>query len=303
VSASDCHQPAVPRGERAGITLVELLVVMAVIGLLVGLILPAVQKVREAASRTSCRNNLKQVGLALHQYTDTARVFPPGMSYRDGKDPYPFLGWHARILPYIEQDGLWRETVAAFAADRDFLHVPPHVAAGKIVSAYGCPSDSRTSRPNIFRRGTTSYVGVEGLSQFERTGILHLDSRTAPADVSDGLSYTLLVGERPPSADDEFGWWYAGWGQGKNGSAEMLLGVREVRTFLPYVTQCIRGPYEFRPGRISDPCDALHFWSVHPGGAHFLIADGSVQFLRYSAAPLMPALASRSGGETVPVPD
>lgn len=291
------------RRSRPAFTLVELLVVVGIVGLLIGLLLPAVQKVRDAANRVSCGNNLKQLGLALQNYHDTHRHFPPGMSYAGGRDPRPFLSWHARLLPYLGQEALWQSTEAAFARDRDFLHVPPHVVGTVPVPAFACPSDSRTRRPSRSGRGMTSYLGVEGLSQQSRTGILHLDSQVSLAGVTDGAGNTLLVGERPPSSDEVLGWWYAGWGQNQNGSAEMILGVREIRTFLGYITECVRGPYKFQPGSVGNPCSALHFWSLHSGGAMFLFADGSVRLLRYSAEPLMPALASRAGGESDFVPD
>jgi prepilin-type processing-associated H-X9-DG protein len=124
------------------------------------------------------------------------------------------------------------------------------------------------------------------------------------ADISDGTSQTLFAGERPPSADFQFGWWYAGAGQLFTGSADMVLGVHE-RNVLPlsigYAYGCPPGPYSFGPGRMSNQCDMFHFWSPHNGGgANFLFADGSVHFLSYSAAPILPALATRSGGEVIP---
>src|SRR5262245_12913862 len=109
-----------PKSRRVrAFTLVEVLVVLAIVSLLTGLALPAVQKVRDAGYRTVCRNNLRQIGLGLHQYHSDKGAFPPGMSYQDGRDPRPFLSWNARILPYLEQDSLWRQTEVAFARDRN----------------------------------------------------------------------------------------------------------------------------------------------------------------------------------------
>src|SRR5256885_1850840 len=94
-------------GRVLGFTLIELLVVIAIIGVLVGLLLPAVQKVREAANRIKCGNNLHQIGLAAHQYHDTAQSFPAGMRFRNGTDTYAMMSWLTQILPFVEQDSLW----------------------------------------------------------------------------------------------------------------------------------------------------------------------------------------------------
>src|SRR5262249_51159207 len=123
------------------------------------------------------------------------------------------------------------------------------------------------------------------------------------ADIHDGISNTLLAGERPPSADHNLGWWYAGWGQNRDGSAESVLGVNEMNTYSWTQGRCPPGPYEFQPGAVNNMCDAFHFWSLHSGGANFVLCDGSVHFLTYSAAPVMPALATRAGGEVVTIPD
>jgi prepilin-type processing-associated H-X9-DG protein len=90
------------------------------------------------------------------------------------------------------------------------------------------------------------------------------------------------------------------WGQQKDGSLEMIMGVEEVNETLP---GCWAGPHSFGPGNLNDDCGSLHFWSLHEGGSHFLFVDGSKQFLKYRAVDVMPALASRAGGESVPVLD
>lgn len=291
-----------PGSARGGLTLIELLVVVAIVALLLGILLPAVQKVRDAGNRTTCRNHLRQIGIAAHQYHDNHSAFPPGMTYQNGNHPQPFLGWHARLLPFLEQDAIWRAIEAAFRTNRDFLQVPPHIERKAVITVFGCPSDRRAKGPTPFGVGTTSFLGVAGLDQTTLDGIFFVDSRVGTGDIADGLSNTLMVGERPPTGDGELGWWYAGHGQALNGSAEMLLGVREFRSFLPYITECLRGPYRFEAGEIDAVCDAFHFWSPHPGGANFALADGSVRFLRYSADSIMPALASRAGGESEGVP-
>jgi prepilin-type processing-associated H-X9-DG protein len=121
-------------------------------------------------------------------------------------------------------------------------------------------------------------------------------------DITDGTSNTLLIGERPPSADLRFGWWYAGWGQDKDGECDGVLGARtEPRPGL--FTNCDGTPERFQPGRFENQCDMFHFWSPHAGGANFTFADGSVRFLSYSADDILPALATRAGGEAVAVPE
>jgi hypothetical protein len=118
-------------------------------------------------------------------------------------------------------------------------------------------------------------------------------------DVVDGSSNTLLLGERPPSPDFRYGWWYAGVGQRLTGSADIILGVREQNIMLISNGSCPPGAYTFAQGTIDEPCDMFHYWSLHPGGANFLVCDASVRFLPYTADPLMPALATRAGGEAV----
>lgn len=144
----------------------------------------------------------------------------------------------------------------------------------------------------------TSYLGVSGRDYKTKDGLLFQDSAVRFGDVTDGLSNTLLLGERPPSADQQLGWWYAGNGQVGTGSAEMILGVRE-HNLLPVVSGSVCGPgawpYIAASG-VSDPCGTFHYWSLHPGGANFALADGSVRFLSYSANDVLPALASRAGG-------
>jgi prepilin-type processing-associated H-X9-DG protein/prepilin-type N-terminal cleavage/methylation domain-containing protein len=292
------------RGSLA-FTLIELLVVIGIIGLLLALTLPAVQYIRATAARASCANNLKQVGLALHAYHDTSHTLPPGMSYQGGGEKYPFMAWHARLLPYVEQQALWDVTMQAYARDSVFSDAPPHVGFVTVMRVFTCPADGRSSQLGLFDGqpvAFTDYLGVEGINSGRMDGVLFLNSRIRFADVTDGTSNTLAVGERPPSADGWFGWWYAGLGQAGEGSADMVLGVRE-KCYTYRAPGCPAGPYEYGPGRSDNMCDTFHFWSHHSGGANFLFVDGSVHFLPYSARPIMRALATRAGGETVSLPD
>jgi prepilin-type N-terminal cleavage/methylation domain-containing protein/prepilin-type processing-associated H-X9-DG protein len=291
---------------RRAFTLLELLVVIAIVAVLLGLLLPAVQKVRTAADRISCANNLKQIGLALHQYHDAESHLPPGVSSGRPGDPFPRMTWLTRSLPYVEQDQLWRATVAAYDYQPSPYVNPPHIGFGTPVRVFACPADSRALGIQSTHKGRrpalTSYVGILGTAYDHSDGVLSLDSRVRLTDISDGTSSTAVVGERPPSADFWYGWWYAGYGQAGTGSADMLLGVRERNVGGSYVSACPPGPYHFGPGHFTEQCDLFHFWSPHTGGAHFLFADGSVRFLGHGSDSILPALATRAGGEPVELP-
>jgi prepilin-type N-terminal cleavage/methylation domain-containing protein/prepilin-type processing-associated H-X9-DG protein len=294
---------------REAFTLVELLVVIAIIAVLIGLLIPAVQKVRAAAANVRCQNQLKQIALALHHYHDTHGRLPPGHSVNSDQRRFLYLGWTARILPFIELDALWQRVQAAFASDPDPLRFwghPPHEALHATpVPLFACPMDERAASVHTTPSGRgytfTSYLGVAGTDYTTRDGMLFIDSRVRFLDVRDGTSQTLMVGERPPSADLVFGWWYRGWGQNKDGSAEMLLGVRERYTLGPRYP-CPPGPYHYQPGDIDNQCSTFHFWSLHAGGANFALADGSVRWLPYSADNVMPALATRAGRDLATLP-
>src|SRR5262249_42670158 len=132
--------------------------------------------------------------------------------------------------------------------------------------------------------------------------VLYLNSKVRLTDITDGTSNTILVGERPPSPDFWYGWWYAGYGQAGTGSIDMLLGARERNYGGGYVAQFPSRPHHFQPGNIREQCDVFHFWSLHSGGANFVFGDGSVQFLAYSADSILPALATRASGEVVQLP-
>lgn len=286
---------------RHGLTIVELLVVLAIVCVLLALLLPAVQRVRDAGHRNQCQHHLKQLGVALHQFHDTHHRLPAGVSYRDGSDPQQHMTWLTRLLPFVEQEALWREAESAFADEPFFLRDRHEAARRQVVKVFTCPADSRTASPADFERfrfGLTSFLGVEGTDQYRRDGLLFLDSRVRLSEVSDGTSSTLLVGERPPNPKLNLGWWYAGWGQDKDGSTDSVLGVREAIVSASNGATCERTPAQFGAGSFSNPCDAFHFWSPHTGnGANFLVADGSVRFLPSKAEPMMETLATRAGGE------
>jgi hypothetical protein len=153
--------------------------------------------------------------------------------------------------------------------------------------------------------GLTSYVGVAGSDYTTKDGVLFQDSRIRSADIQDGMSQTLLVGERPPSKDNWYGWWYAGTGQLVNhipsGSPDMVLGARERNVSTSFdAAACPPGPYVFQAGSLDQQCSLFHFWSLHSGGGQFTLCDGSVHFISYQVEPSMiPAMATRAGQETV----
>ncbi|MDG1808443.1 MAG: DUF1559 domain-containing protein [Pirellulaceae bacterium] len=283
-------------------TLVELFVVIAIIGILVALLLPAVQSVREAARRTECSNNLRQITLAVTNFQSSRRQFPSGInSVDDAKRPS--ISWLAQILPHVEQDNLSRISTGEFAAG---IHptAGPHVALQTFVGVYACPTDPRSSGPHFTHENRlvalTSYVGVCGTNYTTEDGVFYRDSATRAADIKDGLSNTIMIAERPPSADEWYGWWYAGFGQEGSGSPDMLLGAREINDGATYAEDCPRGPYEFSRGEIEQQCDLFHYWSLHPGGSHFANADGSIHFHVYEIdSELIPALATIAGTEVV----
>lgn len=296
---------------RRGFSLIELLVVIGVIGILVGLILPAVQAARGAAARASCTNNLKQIALALHNFHDAHGQFPPMRAHSSpGSDPNAYLGWMALILPEMDQSGLYNASVRACQLDPDTLHNPPHIGLATVVRNYVCPSDGRLWSPltdkYLVTAAFTSYIGIAGVMPPGATrgllGILGYSPGCRIADITDGTSLTILVGERPPPDTLQAGWWYP---------------------IYDYYCSTIRGPnngmslpggkgcaeddgcsvrVSLGPGRTDNRCDRFHFWSQHPGGANFVFADGAVHFLTYSAEPLMIALGSINGGEVVELP-
>lgn len=289
---------------RPAFTLIELLVVLAIVAVLIGLLLSAVQKVRSAAARVSCQNNLKQLALGLHNYHDANNRLPTGHRSLLNRELRPYSGWTLDVLPFAEQATLYSKAQAAYrVVPLPFVN-PPHTGLDTVVRILTCPSDDRIRTPQVSERtqtriAFTSYLGVSGADTFGRDGVLYQNSRIQFNAITDGLSNTLLLGERPPSSDFQFGWWYAGAGQRGTGSGDLILGVREAN-LQPIVSgsQCGPGRYPFSPATgFSDPCGMFHYWSPHPGGANFALCDGSIRFLSYEANEVLPAMASRAGGE------
>jgi prepilin-type N-terminal cleavage/methylation domain-containing protein/prepilin-type processing-associated H-X9-DG protein len=306
------------RAPRPAFTLIELLVVIAIITILIGLLLPAVQKVREAAARSQCLNNLKQMGLALHNYHDSHRSLPPGYTasgaYVDGtNDTTPGWGWATYILPYLEQGNLFNQ----FNLGQP---VQNYTGIQTMLKLYLCPSDIYPTAPfavtNAFGSTLTigapcSYAVCNGDDASDTAdptgnGVFYRNSQTRLTDITDGTSQTILAGDRDCASSLGI------WAGAING------GIIK------------RGPYNVNPGISTGPAPCLvlahchlinangdtdggldDFSSKHIGGANILFADGSVHFIRsipidnpdgsYTQDSLiLQALGTRSNGEVVP---
>jgi prepilin-type N-terminal cleavage/methylation domain-containing protein len=282
---------------RPGFTLIELLVVIAIIAVLIGLLLPAVHKVREAAARSKCQNNLRQLTLACHGHHDAYKFFPASVGPRNLGDlgPSTRFSWVQAVFPFIEQDNLGRGVAAGVIADGR-TNVP----------IIACPSDPRgpVIRPSDTASACTSYVAVAGTDTAGRDGVMYHNSRTKITDVKDGTSSTLLLGERPPGGymNQFFGRWY------DSGDGDVSMGTQQVTHFANLnltglgdgqPLEICSGTGVFKPGSLRDDCDVNHLWSLHTDGGYFAFADGSVRFIAYTAAPVLSALSTRAGGEVV----
>ena len=258
---------------RRAFTLVEALVVIAIVAVLAGLLLAAVQKVRAAAARADCQNRLKQLALAAHHYHGVHGRLPPGRVPTPVIPPplggMPAAGWETFLLPHLERPALWESAVAAYQVS-PVVSDPAHVGLRTAVPAFACPADSRTATPQLAKFhdipvGLTSYLGVAGKRAAAKDGVLFDGSAVTLGAITDGTSQTLLIGERPPDANFDLGWWYAGYGVDGAGTMEMILGVTEPDPTPLSMEPCGVPNVRFGPANgFGDRCAILHFWSLHP---------------------------------------
>ncbi len=305
------------RASRA-FTLIELLVVIAIIAVLIALLLPAVQAAREAARRAQCTNNLKQIGLAMHNYHSTHDTFPPGYvslvqtTGSTSTEVGPGWSWGTMILNNLEQTSLYN------AANFSIPITDPASFTVRTVrlNAYLCPSsvgrDGPITLTNADSGGTVlandlspgQYVGCAG--QFEvddyahmNNGVFFRNSRIGIRDITDGSSTTLMAGERSRNLAD------ATW-VGVIPTARVCTNPSWKNPDCEPANVMVLGHTGPSPNRgwVDVPnykaAGSDDFWSLHPGGCNFLFCDGSVRFVKETVNPkIFSSLSSRAGGEVI----
>ncbi len=311
-----------------GFTLIELLVVIAIIAVLIGLLFPAVQKVREIADRVTCQNNLKQIGVACHSYHDITEYFPPGISVPIGSEsgaiwpsscppwrcepqaiPGRWGSWLTWIQPYIDQGSLHEQLDLT---KREYWYCAgPDSLGATVIVAYQCPADyipnPVTVYDNAYYFGANSYFANAGtlawpVPQAKFDGVMFYNSGIGLSGVKDGASNTLLAGERY-SDDPE----YRKTGSDGQDFVENTLAMYRGWAWTNYNSgQDHLGdtawPINSSAAVIGEQRRMCNFGSGHPGGANFVMCDGSVQFLSLTNAgdlELLQRLSRRADGEIV----
>lgn len=298
---------------RRGFTLIELLVVIAIIAILIALLLPAVQKVRDAAARTQCQNNLKQLGLGLHNYHDSNKKFPAAYTYPPtAAAPYVHC-WGVFVLPYIEQDSIFRK----YNLNAHFFQAPNAAAIQNSISTFRCPGSPNTGALNTtpgglipgvpgFQAAKSDYAPTSGIlgslwdiivgppAQGDRHGIIRANLYTRMTDVADGTSNTIMLaeiagrndlyraGRLVPGLNLGGGWgdpyngenWFGGSNANGTGQGSCVINCTN----------------EFGKG----------LYSFHTGGVNVVLGDGSVRLLNSSTSGRTFAyLVTASKGEVV----
>jgi prepilin-type N-terminal cleavage/methylation domain-containing protein/prepilin-type processing-associated H-X9-DG protein len=297
---------------RRGFTLIELLVVIAIIAILIGLLLPAVQKVREAAARMKCSNHLKQLGLALHNYHDTRGNMPPGIS--TGIPPanvpnWDRRGWQAFILSYLEQDALQKNADAKAATQTNYtitftgyevviptLQCPSDPNSPKVITVAGNPQGAHGNY--VLCAASTSFVVGTQTDGKNLNGMFYSSSKTRLTDVTDGTSNTIMASELmvvPDSTQHDL--------RGRYNNS--IHGGTIFSTLNPpntTVADQIQGGYCVNTNPRA-PCATpvnyvTHARSYHSGGVNAMMGDGSTRFVRDAVdATVYRNYGSRNGGE------
>ena len=298
------------RPTRQAFTLIELLVVIAIIAILIGLLLPAVQKVREAAARMTCSNNLKQIGLACHNYHDSVAKLPSGYLY-GGVNGRPNYGWAVLIMPYLEQGNLYTQLdPIAMPLHTRYVSGAPDATQLMLqtkIKGYRCPSDTgpdtatsvQFGNNDFFKVALSNYVGCAGWStpypikDIDSGGVLYGNSQVRLTDITDGTSNTILASERRFRNDHAATWL----GVGRNDN----YGNRDTLRTL------FRAGFtmNFNYVAAGAPENAGKGWSSeHTGGVNVTLADGSVRFLRDStnATAVLYPMCLRSDGLVFELP-